>query len=165
VAYHLAAAGRGSDLRKILVNFDYLLGKFAHTDVNALIADYDYLPKDADLRTVQPVLRHSAHILAGSSRELPGQLVGRLPESLTQDIDALRSQASEHKGFPWLRPLKPSLAALTASLIRTLQGQYRLSHCRGSHTRWSSGGLRLRRRDSARLGPGDGADQNDTAGP
>jgi WD40 repeat protein len=36
--------------------------------------------------------------------------------------DALRSQASDHKGFPWLRPLSPSLTPLAASLVRTLQG-------------------------------------------
>jgi len=41
-------------------------------------------------------------ILAGSRRELPGQLFGGLPGSLTPGIDALRNQALEHKGFPWL---------------------------------------------------------------
>jgi WD40 repeat protein len=121
VAYHLAKAGRESDLHRLLVNFDYLLGKLAATHVNALIADYDYLPKDTDLLTIQSVLRHSAHILVGSPRELPGQLLGRLPVSSTPDIDALRSQASEHKSFPWLRPLGPSLTPLAASLVRTLQ--------------------------------------------
>jgi hypothetical protein len=51
--YHLAKAGRKSDLRRILVDFDYLLGKLDATSVNALIADYDYSPEDANLHTVQ----------------------------------------------------------------------------------------------------------------
>jgi hypothetical protein len=41
--------------------------------------DYDYLPKEADLRTVQSALRHSAHIL-GNPRELPGQRIGHFLE-------------------------------------------------------------------------------------
>jgi WD40 repeat protein len=120
--WHLGKAGRDAAQRALLVNFQWMLSKLERTDIQSLIADYDYLPKAADLRTVQSVLRHSAHILARNPRELPGQLLGRLPERLSQDIDSLRSQASEHKGFPWLRPLGPSLIPPDASLVRTLQG-------------------------------------------
>ena len=122
IAYQLVRAGRKDDLCRLLLDFNYIEAKLAAAKTNALIADYDYLPEDKDLRTVQSVLRQSAHILTGNPRELPGQLLGRLSGGLSQDIDALRSQASEHKGFPWLRPLGPSLTALAASLVRTLQG-------------------------------------------
>ena len=44
-------------------------------------------------------------------------------------------------------------------------GPYQLGQCRGSHTRWSPRGLRLRRQHAARLGPGDGGNQNDAPGP
>lgn len=54
-------------------------------------------------------------------RELPGQLLGRLPANLNQNIDRLCSQASAHKSFPWLKPLTSSLAPFDTSLIRTLQ--------------------------------------------
>jgi NB-ARC domain/TIR domain/APAF-1 helical domain/WD domain, G-beta repeat len=120
--WHLKAAGRTEELKQLLCNFEWLQRKLEATDTNALIADYDYLTEEKDLRTVQIVLRQAAHILAGNPRELPGQLVGRLPEGLSQDIDALLSQASEHKDFPWLRPVSPSLTPLAASLVRTLQG-------------------------------------------
>jgi len=70
VAYHLAKAGRKSDLRRRLLNFDYLLGKLAATDVNVLIADYDYLPEDRDLQVVQSALRLSEHLLARVPRQL-----------------------------------------------------------------------------------------------
>ncbi len=35
----------------LLLNLDYLEAKLTATDMNALIADYDYLPEDKDLRT------------------------------------------------------------------------------------------------------------------
>ena len=46
VAYHMVQAGRKDDLRRLLLNFNYLQAKLAATDPNALIADYDYLPDD-----------------------------------------------------------------------------------------------------------------------
>jgi WD40 repeat protein len=113
--WHLKEAKRTAELKELLLNFRWLQAKLEATDVNALISDY------ADLRTVQSMLRQSAHILAGSPRELPGQLLGRLPVSLSPEIDALRTQALEYKDFPWLRPLAPSLTP-DASLICVLQG-------------------------------------------
>jgi WD40 repeat protein len=53
---------------------------------------------------------------------LPGQLIGRLPANLSPDIDGLVKEASEFKGFPWLRPASLSLSPLDASLVRVLQG-------------------------------------------
>jgi hypothetical protein len=37
----------------VLLDFDFLQAKLEFTDAGALIADYDYLPKDADLRLGQ----------------------------------------------------------------------------------------------------------------
>ena len=63
----------------MLLDFDFLQAKLESTDASALIADYDYLPKEADLRLVQSAIRLSAHVLARDPRELAGQLTGRLP--------------------------------------------------------------------------------------
>jgi NB-ARC domain/WD domain, G-beta repeat/APAF-1 helical domain len=120
--WHLGKAGRDAERRALLFNFDWMMAKLKGVDIQSLIADYEYLPNESDLRTVQSALRLSAHILAGNPRELPSQLIGRLPESLTQGVDALRNQVLEHKGFPWLRPSSPSLTPLDVSLVRTLQG-------------------------------------------
>jgi hypothetical protein len=120
--WHLGKASRDDARRALLVDFEWMLAKLNGTDIQSLIADYDYLPKEADLRTVQSALRQSAHILARDYRELPGQLLGRLAGNLSQEIDRLLKEASEYKSFPWLRPLSPSLAPLEASIIRTLQG-------------------------------------------
>ena len=109
---HLAEVSRDGDLRTLLLSFNWLQTKLEATDVNSLIADYDFLTDDADLRTVQQsVLRQSAHILAHNPRELPCQLIGRLPRKMSQDLDGLLKGASEPKGFPWLRPLSPTLAS------------------------------------------------------
>ena len=64
--------------RKVLLDFNWLQGKLAATDPNALIADYDYLPEDKDLQPVQSAFRLSAHVLARDPRQLAGQLIGRL---------------------------------------------------------------------------------------
>ena len=91
--WHLGKAGRDAARRALLVDFEWMMAKLKGTDIQSLIADYDYLPKDAESRIVPSLLRHSAHILAGNPRELPGQILGRLPENLTQDTDSLRRQA------------------------------------------------------------------------
>jgi WD40 repeat protein len=120
--WHLGKASRDPARRALLVDFEWMMAKLKGTYIQSLIADYDYLPKEADLRTVQFVLRQSAHILAGNPKELPSQLLGRLPPNYNQDIDELRTQVSKQKSFAWFRPLGPSLAPLDASLVRTLQG-------------------------------------------
>jgi hypothetical protein len=118
----LSEARRWEELSQLLLSFDWMQAKLQATDAYALVADYGYRPEDADLQTLQSVLRQSAHILAANPRELPGQLLGRLPGHLSQDIDDLLKEASEHKSFPWLRPLSPSLNPLESSIIRVLPG-------------------------------------------
>jgi WD40 repeat protein len=120
--WHLGKAGRDATRFALLLDFDWMMAKLRGTEIQSLIADYNYLPIHADLHIIPSILRQSAHILAGNPQELPGQMLGRLPEKLTQDIDSLRRQVTEQKEFPWLRPLRPSLATLDPCLIRTLQG-------------------------------------------
>jgi hypothetical protein len=80
IGYHLVKAGREDDLRRLLLDFNYLYVKLAATDPNALIADYDYLLEDKDLQLVQSAIRLSAHAkhcarskaLPPSSRSLCG---------------------------------------------------------------------------------------------
>jgi hypothetical protein len=76
--WHLGKAGRDDARRALLVDFAWMLAKLQGTDIQSLIADYEYLPKETDVRTVQSVLPQSAHILAGNPKELPSQLLGRL---------------------------------------------------------------------------------------
>jgi WD40 repeat protein len=120
VAYHMVKAGRKDDLRRLLLDFNYLQKKLIAVGPNALIADYeylrddkdfDYLPDDKDFQVVQAAIRLSAEVLARDSRQLAGQLIGRLLGHRTPRIQALANQATERKAWPWLRPLTPSLIA------------------------------------------------------
>ncbi|MBV8274800.1 MAG: TIR domain-containing protein [Verrucomicrobia bacterium] len=122
LAYHLVNAERKDDLHRLLLNVDYLQAKLAFTDTNALIADYDYLPEKSDLLLVQSAIRLSANVLARDTRQLAGQLTGRLLSNTLPSIQALLEQAAERKIWPWLRPLKSSLTAPGGSLIGTLEG-------------------------------------------
>jgi NB-ARC domain/TIR domain/APAF-1 helical domain len=72
MANHFVQAGRKHDLRRLLLDFNYLQEKLLATDPNALIADYDYLLEDRDLRLVQSVLRVSGHVFARDPRQLAG---------------------------------------------------------------------------------------------
>ena len=68
--FHLHKANRDKNARTVLLDFDFLQAKLEFTDAGALIADYDYLPKEADLRLVQSAIRLSAHVLARHHRQM-----------------------------------------------------------------------------------------------
>lgn len=65
---HLHEADRNDQARTVLLDFDWLQRKLEATDINALIADYDYLPEDKDLQLVQSAIRLSANVLARDPR-------------------------------------------------------------------------------------------------
>ncbi|RZN36806.1 MAG: WD40 repeat domain-containing protein, partial [Methanosarcinales archaeon] len=125
LAYHLVEAGRGDELWRLLLDFDWLQAKLAATDVNSLIADYDHLPGDSDLRLVQGAIRLSAHVLARDKTQLAGQLVGRLQTFQESGIQSMLQQAREWDGDLWLCPHAASLIP-PGPLIRILEG----------HTSW-----------------------------
>ena len=124
--FHLHDTDRDKDARIVLLDFDFLQAKLESTDASALIADYDYLPNEPDLRLVQSAIRLSAHVLARDPRELAGQLTGRFLANPAPDIQALLKKAADWKGRPWLRPLSPSLTPPGGPLIRTLEGHTRI---------------------------------------
>jgi hypothetical protein len=126
LAYHLVEARRKEELRGLLLDFDWLQAKLEATDVTALIADFDFLADDANLRLVQGAIRLAAHILAQDKTQLAGQLLGRLMTQEAPDIQTILEQAKEWRAAPWLCPLTPSLTPPGGPLIRTLQG----------HTSW-----------------------------
>src|SRR5271165_4933580 len=95
IAYHMVKAGRKDDLQRLLLDFAYLQAKLEASDVNALIADYDYLPEDKDLKLVQSAIRLSANVLARDVRQLAGQLAGRLQGYGNPKIQTLLKQVAE----------------------------------------------------------------------
>ena len=124
----MVQAERKDDLRRLLVNFDYLQAKLVAIDANALITDYSWLAtSDENLRLIQSALRLSARVLTYDPRQLAGQLTGRLLSEVAPDIQGLLKQAADTTALPWLCPLSPTLSPAGGSLIWTLQSPERLS--------------------------------------
>jgi WD40 repeat protein len=119
LAWHLARAGRTDELRRILLDPEWLEAKLEATGPNSLITDFEHLKPDWDLALVQGALGLSAHILARDKTQLFSQLRGRLLSFDSPDLQQLLA----------VRPRRPSLMPATASLtppggplLRTFSG-------------------------------------------
>ncbi len=119
---HLMQAGRTGELREMLLDFDWLQAKLGATDAADLIADYQLLPNDAELRLVQGAIRLSAHVLTEDKTQLPGQLLGRLLSFESPEIQAMLEQAKRWKAALWIRPLVPNLTPPGSPLLYTMAG-------------------------------------------
>ncbi|HUW84091.1 MAG TPA: NB-ARC domain-containing protein [Phycisphaerae bacterium] len=125
ICHHLARAGRGDELRKLLLDFEWIQAKLDATDPASLLADYDQLAGDSDLSAVQGALRLSAHVLAQDKGQLRSQLYGRLLGQESEDVKLLLLQMRQFATTdpnPWLRPTTPSLTPPGGPLLRTLTG-------------------------------------------
>ncbi len=123
IPYHLVKAGRIGDLRRLLLDFDYLQLKLDKTDPNSLIADYSLAESDASLTSVQLALRLSAHVLANNPRQLASHLAARLLGSTDSGVRRLLSQAEKQQTVPCLQPLKRSLLAPDDISLHPLEDQ------------------------------------------
>ena len=120
IGYHLVAAGRGNELRRLLFDFVWLQAKLAATDASALVADCARLPEDEPVHRLGQVFSQAAHILVQDLGQLAAQLWGRMADD-DDDIQALLQQAMFHALRPYLCPLTASLRESSA-IIRTLAG-------------------------------------------
>jgi hypothetical protein len=83
---HLARKGRDQFLENLLFDFDWLKLKLDIVDPTVLIADYDLLPRNPDMRFTQKALRIAAHVLSSDKEQLASQLLGRLLVYESQNI-------------------------------------------------------------------------------
>jgi hypothetical protein len=121
LAFDLFQANRTTELRELLLNFDWLQAKITATEVISLINDYDHLPDDQDLTLVQATLRLSAHVLAREPGQLRERLWGHLQAKSRPAIQALLQQAIP-QNVPWLCPQQANLTPPDGPLLRTLEG-------------------------------------------
>ncbi|KAB8318151.1 hypothetical protein SD81_021000, partial [Tolypothrix campylonemoides VB511288] len=126
--------GRIKKFCRLLTDFDFIEAKINHPQfgVQALIEDYDLI-NDAKLLThseydfnivealtlIQKALRLSAHILNQDTKQLAGQLSGRLLHFNAPEIQRLVQQMSLTK-TTCLRTLTASLTPPGGALVRTL---------------------------------------------
>lgn len=132
--YHMKEAGRKEELRKLLLDFEWLSTKLKKVcviqdescvekpDVNSLIHDYDYLAEDKEVKLVQDAIRLSFNTIVKDRNQLAGQLLGRLLSFRTKGVQSLLTQARECTDGIKLLPLTSSLESPGGSLVRTLEG-------------------------------------------
>jgi WD40 repeat protein len=134
VGHHLISAGRAEELKRLLLDFEWLQNKLKNTGVTGLLDDYEIARESPSssmglaeaLRHAREAVRLSAHILAHDKSQLPGQLLGRLLSCKESELQNLLRDAQRWRGAPWLRPLTASLIPPGGPLRRTLAG----------HTSW-----------------------------
>ncbi|MDS9467080.1 NB-ARC domain-containing protein [Paracoccus sp. MBLB3053] len=87
-AFHLAQAGRGSELREMVFDLFWMQAKLRHRDVQALIADLRLLDADEATGLLVRVLRMSAHVLNEFPEQPPASRGGIRPRSATNALPA-----------------------------------------------------------------------------
>jgi WD40 repeat protein len=123
LGYHLAMAGREDALRALLWDASYVRGKLQATEPRALLSEYDYEPNDAALQLVAGAVRLSAATIARDPAQLVSQLSGRLmPYASYASIGAFLDALAKAADSPWVRALRPTLAAPGGAMLFPLRG-------------------------------------------
>ena len=122
LAYHLAEGGSRDRIRALLLDLNWLQAKLVATDVAGLMSDFEFCKNDAVFGPLSGAIRLAAHVLARDKTQFPSQLLGRLPEGISPEIERLRGQGRRWRGATWLRPLEPSLTTPGGPLLFTLTG-------------------------------------------
>ena len=121
--WHLARAERQQEIERILWDPRWMHTKLKATDINALIADYEYLKPSPGAELLQGALRLSANVLAADPGQFASQMAGRLlPHLDSRGIEPFVAELSVCAVRPWLRPLHPALHPPGTELVRTLEG-------------------------------------------
>jgi len=123
LTWHLAQAGRKTDIEKLLWDPAWLQAKLAAADINALIADFEYLKPSREAELIQGALRLSSHVLAKDPSQFGSQMTGRLLSHANHEkIQSFIDSTGQTADRPWLRPLWPTLDPPGTALLRTLAG-------------------------------------------
>jgi WD40 repeat protein len=119
---HLHDADRGSELRALLADVDWIQARLAAAQLPGLLADYRYAG-DPLSQQIAKALRMSAHTLAADPGQVRGQLAGRLLGHPDPAVAAWATALTTYDGpGPWLAPLTPALTPTTTALEQTLTG-------------------------------------------
>jgi WD40 repeat protein len=127
---HLVGARRWDDIARILLDWRFLEAKVSRSEtmVFDLVADFalavtqipaDY-PQHHALELVQQAHILSTHVVAKDSKQLAGQLLGRLSHDDAPEIGRMLDDAAGWRGSAWLKPLGATLEHPGGSAVRTL---------------------------------------------
>lgn len=120
LGFHLIKAGEESNLFKLLFNFDYIQSKMIVTSFNRLFCDYELLPRNAELLSVQRALSNSAEYLSKDKDCIAFQLIGRLIDVKGENIKRLLHEAGKWRQATWLRPRNRTFWSSKGHLVRTI---------------------------------------------
>ncbi len=124
--YHLKEAGRHDELRSLLLDYDWIEAKLNATNSTALLADYELALRipatrasqlrrptnessTEDLRLIKTALQLGAEVLAQDKLQLRAQLLGRLLNYDSANIQNLLAYVQKPIDKIWLRPVAASL--------------------------------------------------------
>jgi len=122
LSYHLIGAGREDELRKLLLDFNWIQSKLKNTDVHLLLNDYDFFHEDYSVEMVKGAIQLSANALSKDKKLLEGQLLGRLSLFSETEIKLLLEYIRAHRKGIRILPLTGSLTSPSGPLLRTLEG-------------------------------------------
>jgi WD40 repeat protein len=130
--WHLFRANERMELEALLTDFPWLQAKLEVTDVGMLIADFehtDHTSEDFDkasyggkLALIRGAIRLCAGALSDDKTQLAGQLLGRLGNEHSVEINRLLKAAAAWRGAVWLRPINSVLPPPGTALLLTLEG-------------------------------------------
>jgi WD40 repeat protein len=125
LAWHLKEASQLDELHQLLESYRWVRWKIYAGPLWELLADYDLLDSNDELRLIQAALRLSAHILARWPSELPSQLLGRLLAFEHPRLRRLCREALTAQDELWLVPVHACLIPPGGTLLRVLAGHTR----------------------------------------
>lgn len=128
--HHLLRARRYEQVQTVLLDFHWMQLKLQNINISDMINDYFIVQTELDkmafdglaLRYVQGALQLSAQVLAQDHLQLAPQLIGRLMNNPSPDIQALLAVARTWQAAAWLRPLTASLTAPGGLLLHDMDG-------------------------------------------
>ncbi|MEM7310657.1 MAG: TIR domain-containing protein [Planctomycetota bacterium] len=92
ISYHLAGAGRRSQLTELLTEFDWLKAKLRATDPACLSDDLAVaVAEEPRLSPLVHAIQLSAHVVAVDPEQLSGQVLGRIDAGRSDLFDPIRS--------------------------------------------------------------------------
>jgi hypothetical protein len=96
IGYHLREAGSLHQLDGLLQDLGWLQSKLHATGIAALETDFDYASDQPELGRLRRVLRNASHVLAPYPKQLPSQLLARLPSRVEENaVRNLRRQSRD----------------------------------------------------------------------
>ncbi len=135
LAYHMKEAGKREELRKLLLNFEWMCKKIKCVrlmqekdgkgipDLNSLLHDYESISNEPEIELVKGAIQLSFDVIVKGEAQFSGQLIGRLHVfNQNEGIRLLLDQATEWKeNGVKIIPLQPCLKPPGGSLKRTFE--------------------------------------------